>query len=414
MAKTTQKTVAVIGGGIAGLTASLRLAELGYKVDLYEAAPELGGRTKSFYDETVSEWVDNGPHLMVGAYFATRKLLEDVGASHHVTWQPSLTLPLWDKKRGFFSLGARLWLPIPLALMLAVAKMPGHGWASVRAMLKLATTMANRDEEQTVQSWLEEIQAPDLLIQDMLEVLCLGVMNEPLETANAKTFARVLATSFSSHQHAKMGWFNQSLSQGLINPVVDKAKELGVNFHLKHTIRDLSELKHDAVVLAIPAFARNRLLGIKEEIETQVITNIHLWFDEEIHLPSSMLGMLGTYSQWLFDVNQMTKHEGKQHVCVTVSADDLKKSQTECLQTVLREVEDVLVRPLPMPVQTRVIREKRATVLVRLQKTYELPKNVFDACEAPCPGQLPATIELAVISGSEAANMCHMSLEINA
>jgi len=235
-----------------------------------------------------------------------------------------------------------------------------------------------------------------------------------LETANAKTFARVLATSFSSHQHAKMGWFNQSLSQGLIKPVAKKAKKLGVNFHLKRTIRDLAELNHDAVVLAIPAFARNRLLGIKEDIETQVITNIHLWFDEEIPLPSTMLGMLGTYSQWLFDVSKMTKHEGKQHICVTVSADDLGKNQDQCLQTVLRELEGVIGIPLPEPVQTRVIREKRATVLVRQQKTYEVPKHVFDACEAPYPGQLPATIELAVISGSEVSKRVHMSQEINA
>ena len=412
MTETTRKSVAVIGGGIAGLTASLRLAELGYKVDVFEAAPELGGRTKSFYDETVEEWVDNGPHLMVGAYFATRKLLEDVGASHHVTWQTSLTLPLWDKNRGLFSLHARSWLPIPLALILAVAKMPGHGWASVRAMLKLAVTMANRNEEQTVQSWLEEIKAPDMLIQDMLEVLCLGVMNEPLETANAKTFARVLATSFSSHQHAKMGWFNQSLSQGLIQPVANKANQLGVNFHLKHTIRDLAELKHDAVILAIPAFARNRLLGIKEEVETQVITNVHLWFDEKISLPSTMLGMLGTYSQWLFDIGQMTNQRGKHHLCVTVSADDLKLSQADCLQAVLKELEVALGTTLPEPLQTRVIREKRATVLVRQQKKYELPKHVYDASESPYPGQLPATIELAVISGSEAAQWVHMGTNV--
>ncbi|MDQ6978428.1 MAG: FAD-dependent oxidoreductase, partial [Ghiorsea sp.] len=111
------KRIAVVGGGIAGLTAALRLAEQGYAVDLFEAAPALGGRTKSFYDEEVGEWVDNGPHAMVGAYHATLKLLGDVGVLQHVNWQSSLTLPLWDMQRGFFDLKSASWLPVNVALI---------------------------------------------------------------------------------------------------------------------------------------------------------------------------------------------------------------------------------------------------------------------------------------------------------
>ncbi len=399
------KRVAVVGGGIAGLTAALRLAEKGCRVELYEAAPALGGRTKSFYDRALDEWVDNGPHMMVGAYQATRKLLADVGATDHVSWQPSLCLPLWDRARGNFSLQAPSWLPVSLALLLAVARMPGHGWASVKAMLSVALTMSNRDEEQTVAQWLKEIHAPDILIRDMLEVLCLGVMNEPLATANAKTFARVLATSFSSHQNAMMGWFNKPLSQALIEPVVNRAEQLGVVMHLRHTIRDLAELDHDAVVLALPAFARDRLLGRQDEVETQVITNVHLWFEEAVQLPSMMLGLLGTYSQWLFDVSHMTGRQGGAcHLCVTVSADAVIQSRDECLQRVCNEIETVLGKPLPPLLNSKVIREKRATVLVRKQSGLNLPDHVFDACESPGPGQLPATIELAIISAEAAVN----------
>ena len=412
MPETQSKRVAVVGGGIAGLTAALRLAEYGHQVDVYEAAPALGGRTKSFFDEDVNEWVDNGPHMMVGAYHATRKLLADVGASAHVSWQSSLTLPLWDKQRGFFKLQAAPWLPINLALIWAVYRLPGHDFSSVKAMLRLAMTMTNRNETQTVQQWLDEIGAPEVLIRDMLEVLCLGVMNEPMQTANAKTFARVLATSFASHQHAKMGWFNQPLSQALIAPVADKLRALDVNMELRHTVRSLDELNHDAVVLALPAFARNRLLGVQEEVETQAITNIHLWFKQHIPLPSLMLGMLGTYGQWLFDVSEMTgqKH-GLQHLCVTISADESDASQDELVALVLDELGKVVGENIGQPEKIRFIREKRATVLARKDLDADLPRHVFDAGEAPYPGQLPATIELAVISGEAAAKRVHLSLK---
>jgi len=419
MTQSSVQRVAVVGGGIAGLTAALRLAESGCQVDVFEAAPALGGRTKSFYDEDVDEWVDNGPHAMVGAYHATDKLLKDVGATSYVSWQPSLTLSLWDRQRGLFDLKAVSWLPVNLALIWAVYRLPGHDFSSVKAMLRLAMTMMNRNDTQTVQQWMDEIKAPDVLIQDMLEVLCLGVMNEPMQTANAKTFARVLATSFSSHKNAKMGWFNKPLSQALIAPIADKLRGLGVNMVLRHSVRNLDALDHDAVVLALPAFARNRLLGIKQEVETQAITNIHLWFEENLNLPNMMQGMLGTYGQWLFDVSKMLNQTtGLHHVCMIISADetDLSQvgqpqsgqpqaglSQKELIDTVLHEAGMMLGRALPEPKKVRFIREKRATVLVRKHQNLDLPEHVFLACESPAPGELPATIELAVISGEKAA-----------
>ncbi len=405
MAQSSVQRVAVVGGGIAGLTAALRLAESGYQVDVFEAAPALGGRTKSFYDEDVDEWVDNGPHAMVGAYHATLKLLGDVGALQNVSWQSSLTLSLWDTQRSLFDLKAASWLPVNLALIWAVYRLPDHDFSSVKAMLRLAMTMMNRGDTQTVQQWMDEIDAPAILVQDMLEVLCLGVMNEPMQTANAKTFARVLATSFSSHKNAKMGWFNKPLSQALVAPMADKLRGLGVNMVLRHSVRSLDELDHDAVVLALPAFARNRLLGIKQDVDTQAITNIHLWFEENLNLPNMMQGMLGTYGQWLFDVSKMMgQTTGFHHVCMIISADETELSQAALIDTALQEIETLLGRALPEPKKTRFIREKRATVLVRNQENLDLSEHVFLACESPTPGELPATIELAVISGEKAVH----------
>ncbi|MDX8406932.1 MAG: FAD-dependent oxidoreductase, partial [Mariprofundaceae bacterium] len=79
--------IAIIGGGVAGLTAAIRLAEQGRSVHLFEAAPEPGGRTRSFIDKVTGQCCDNGPHLMIGAYHATRRLLHDCGAGNNVHWQ---------------------------------------------------------------------------------------------------------------------------------------------------------------------------------------------------------------------------------------------------------------------------------------------------------------------------------------
>ena len=100
----TQHKLAVIGGGLTGLTAAIRAAQKGYAVDLYEAAPALGGRTRSFFHAPTQTWVDNGPHLLIGVYQRTQALLEEVGALPMIQWQDALTLPLWDAQRGNFAL----------------------------------------------------------------------------------------------------------------------------------------------------------------------------------------------------------------------------------------------------------------------------------------------------------------------
>ena len=76
--------VSVIGGGLCGLTAAIRLAQRGVEVELFEAAPALGGRTRSFFEPHMQQWVDNGPHLLSGAYHDTLNLLEEAGASDNI------------------------------------------------------------------------------------------------------------------------------------------------------------------------------------------------------------------------------------------------------------------------------------------------------------------------------------------
>lgn len=416
--------IAVIGAGLTGLTAAIRLAEQGVQVELFEASPQAGGRTKSFYDPKVNQLCDNGPHLLIGAYKATQKLLDDCGASANVYWQPSLQLPLWDQKRGFFSFQPSRYLPFPLALLLAVARLPGHGMASALAMLRLGKDLQSGgiSNEATVQNWMEKLHIPAELGSDLINPLCLGAMNEELESANASSFQSVLSESFTSHRHARLGWFTQPMSEALIKPLVCTAVKLGVNIHNRHRVRSLLQSRggvaidgqqFDAAILAMPAYATDRLLKRESTCETRTITNIHLWFDIDIQLPTPLIGGIGTTGQWFFDVSQQTKQSTSlHHLCAVVSADDGRTSASDIVHQITAEIQAIcgLKQPLS-PVHFRIVREKRATVLVRPQKSENaLPAHTIDASERPLPGELPATIESAVRRGEAAAELCRKSL----
>jgi len=408
--------VAVIGGGLAGLTCAIRLAEQGKEVVIFEAAPQPGGRTRSHFDAKVNQWVDNGPHLMIGAYEATQKLLADCGASDNVTWQPSLHLPLFDELRGHFSLTPKPWLPFPIALLLSIARMPGHGLLSIKGMLRIALAM-KKPARGSVRNWLDAIAVPDVLVRDMLEPLCLGTMNEAMASADADSFARVLIRAFESHRTARLGWFNRPLSEGLIAPLQHRFEAFGGTLRTSTTVRDIETagdhctLRLDGggaeafshVVIALPAQARNRLLGIEESIETSPITNVHLWFDEKVTLPEPLIGSIGSFSQWFFDISgQFDARDSLSHLCAVISADAADDRQ-RILDTVLKELGKVVGRQLPAPAHHKIVCEKHATVLVRDSHRDHSGGRLIDASEAPEPGQLPATIEVAVMRGEAAA-----------
>lgn len=408
--------VAVIGGGLAGLTCAIRLAEQGKKAVIFEAAPQPGGRTRSHFDAKVNEWVDNGPHLMIGAYEATQQLLADCGASGNVTWQSSLQLPLFDEMRGHFALTPKPWLPFPLALLLSVAQMPAHGLQSLRGMLGIALSM-KKPPAGSVRDWLGSAGVPQRLVDDMLEPLCLGTMNEAMTTADAATFAHVLTRAFENHRSARLGWFNRPLSEGLIAPLVQRFESLGGTLRTSTPLRgieasaghctlrldDSVDERYSHVVIALPAQARNRLLGIDGVVETSPITNVHLWFDEKVGLPEPLVGSIGSTSQWFFDVSaQMHQRDGLSHLCAVISADAASDRQ-RTLETVRDELGKVVGRNLPAPLHHKIVCEKHATVLVRDSHRNHSGGLIVDASEAPEPGQLPATIEVAVLRGEEAA-----------
>ncbi len=77
--------VAVIGGGLAGITAAIALAEAGAAVTLLEARPRLGGATCSFARDGLV--VDTGQHIYLGCCTAYRGLLDKLGMTAHAPLQ---------------------------------------------------------------------------------------------------------------------------------------------------------------------------------------------------------------------------------------------------------------------------------------------------------------------------------------
>ncbi len=415
--------IAVIGGGIAGLTCAIRLASASHEVVLFEAAPRLGGRTRSFFHAPTGTWADNGPHLLIGAYTAMRRLLHDCGADDNVHWQHTLHLPLWRPGHGLATLAPSRHLPLALGLPLACLRMPGHDMRSIAGLVRLFRACRRHIAPgRSLRAWLNDLHIAPALQHDLLDPLCLGTMNEAVDTASAASFARVLREAFASHDAARLGWFRAPLSEALIRPLEEQASKSGVEIRKAERVRRLhgrsgridveakARQRFDRTVLALPATARNLLLGWHQSVETRPISNLHLWVEPSLSLPAPVIGGLDTRSQWFFDISQ--QHDGAKgspqrwrHLCTVISADQGGLSTEQRLRAACDELGRMLglARPL-QPQSYRLVRERHATVLVRPHAPAgSLPPHVIDASEQPEPGSIPATIELAVRRGEAAA-----------
>jgi squalene-associated FAD-dependent desaturase len=136
--------VVVIGGGLAGITAAIALAESGVQVILLEARPRLGGATCSFTRDGLT--VDTGQHIFLGCCSAYRGLLGRLGMTGHAPLQDRFDVTVLAPGSAGHPRQARLRrtaLPGPLHMLPALGRYPFLTWAE-RARVALPALAMRR------------------------------------------------------------------------------------------------------------------------------------------------------------------------------------------------------------------------------------------------------------------------------
>src|SRR5262249_26337334 len=86
MSPAADKTVAVIGGGLAGLAAGSALADAGFRASLFERRPYLGGRASSYEHPGTGEIVDNCQHVLLGCCTNLIDFYRRLGVEDKIRW----------------------------------------------------------------------------------------------------------------------------------------------------------------------------------------------------------------------------------------------------------------------------------------------------------------------------------------
>jgi len=439
----TARSAVVIGAGWAGCSAAVTLAQAGCKVTLLEAARVVGGRARVV--EAHGKPLDNGQHILLGAYSATLGMLRQVGIDPGTAL---LNLPLQMRyppaSGGMDFLAPRL--PAPLHLALALWRTSGLGRDDKMALARFGTTARWMDwrlhTDCSVAELLQRYDQTERLTQLMWRPLCLAALNTPPERASAQVFLNVLRDSLGASRASSdmllprldlSALFPQAAcnyldSQG--GTVRTGAKASAISPHDGGWKVDASgaavggnwSVFADLVVVATPPPAAAVLLGPHTTpalcaqllgFEYEPITTCYLQYAPTTALALPFYALVddpdrGHWGQFAFDRGQLDIGQlGLLAVVISASAQASALGQAALGAAVASQLAAVFGRPeLASPLSVQIITEKRATFactpgLVRPGNDVGLTALALAGDYTAC--DYPATLESAVRSGCGAA-----------
>ena len=424
--------VAVIGGGWAGCTAAVELADRGATVTLFESARKLGGRARMVEVNGVP--LDNGQHILLGAYSETLKLLKRVGVDANGAL---LHLPLqmrYPNGTGMDFVTPRL--PAPLHMLAGLFRAKGLRREDKLSLARFSTTARWMDwrinTDCSVSELLSRFDQTNKLVQLMWRPLCIAALNTPPERASAQVFLNVLRDSLGARREdSDMLIPRVDLGELFPTRAARHIEALGgriacgslvTGLHAEGkgwsvSLQDVEE-KFDAVVIAVPAAQAARLLnglidtsGL-EAFTYEPITTCYLQYDPGVALDHALYALvddagLKRWGQFVFDRGQLDATQaGLLAVVVSTSTEAIAMGHDVLADSIARQLAEVFARPtLSTPHWTRVITEKRATFsctpgLQRPQNETGLDGLVLAGDYTA--SDYPATLEAAVRSGVQA------------
>lgn len=431
--------IAIIGGGCAGLSAAASLVERGHQVTVFESAMQLGGRARSVAVETdgLLQILDNGQHILLGAYHDTLRLLKKVGVKE---CQAFLRLPLQIKMQSesgqsVFKFKSWRFLPAPFNLLAGLLFCEGISFSerihAIQFMRHLQSDNFHTAVDKPLILFLINHLQSKRLIQYLWEPLCLAALNTPLEKASTRVFLNVLRDTFSGGKHDSDFLLPRlDLSQILVEPVASFIQSRGGIIKLNQRVRYISQnnqgyiletvhekLDFSHVIIATSPARIGKLISklpklsdIASQIERyefQPIYTIYLQYPAHTRLPEAIHGLTGSIGQWAFDRGILCGQHNLIAVVVSAEGKHQKLSQDQLAFEVAKELNRAFPN-LGKPLWHKVIAEKRATFscVPKLERptNRSLMKNLYFAGDYTY-ADYPATIEGAVRSGLYCASL---------
>lgn len=414
MPKTVQKTVHIIGAGISGLSAAVRLAKADYQVHVHEAMQQAGGRCRSYFDAATGLTIDNGNHLLLSGNSAAVGYARSIGTEAGLVGPATAQFPFVDlanDQRWTLQLGdGRL----PLWVLDDARRVPGTTLRDYLALMPLIWAPTTRLVG-------DAIRCEGTLYRNLVQPLLLAALNvDPPEGSAGLAGAVVRETLLAGGKACRPLIARDGLSAVLVEPAVELLRNSGANVQFGHELRKLSFADgkigaldfggdsialgpDDAVVLAVPPRPAAMLLpGVKTPGKYRAIVNAHFNYAPPPGQPP-LVGVVGGLVEWLFAFPN--------RLSVTISNGDrlVELPREQLAAEIWREICTLTGIAAELPAW-QIVRERRATFEATPEQNALRPRPVTAWNNLVLAGDwtdtgLPATIEGSVRSGNRAADL---------
>ena len=409
----------IIGAGVSGLSAGVRLANEGFEVHVHEATQQAGGRCRSYYDGATDMVIDNGNHLLLSGNLHARAYALAIGSEAGLVGPERAQFDFVDlknDKRWKLDLGSGR---IPTWLFDKSRRVPDTTVGDYLALSPVIWAGTDALVGKT-------IKCEGILYDRLVQPLLLAALNvDPPDGSAGLAGAIVRETLLAGGKSCRPLIAREGLSTVLVDPAIKLIREKGGTVNLGHELRQvlmagesismlefvddtIAVAPRDVVVLAVPPRSAAAILpGLKTPTKFRAIVNAHFRYDPPDNMPP-MMGVIGGLIEWLFAFHQ--------RLSITISdADRLVNVPREQLaRDIWRDIckaagisNEVAEGPLP---PWQIVRERRATFEATPEQNAMRPgtatdwKNLFLAGDWTDTG-LPATIEGSIRSGDKAADM---------
>lgn len=419
----SDRTIHIVGAGLAGLSAALQLSLNGEKVVLYEAAPFAGGRCRSFLDRELGCRIDNGSHLVLSGNVAIYDYLSLTGALDTMGGPGRPLFPFMDLSTGErWKVEMNKGL-IPWWLLFPKRRVAGTKMRDYASLINVM--MADRQARVSA-----VVDAQNVLYKRFWEPMTIGVLNTEPEIASASMLASVLAQTFAVGGQACIPLIpKDGLSETFVDPCLEILRHKGVDIKFNHrlgairtaeyerkqSMNEVRELRfhnesvveigaRDNVILALPAWVvRGLVPNVVVPGDFRSIINAHFRVKNVVD-PYGFTGLTNGIAEWIFVRNDV--------ISITVSCAERYGNYPvrDMAYYLWRDVAKVYgLDAEPMPPH-RIFKEKFATFAATPEQNLCRPssyigwKNLTLAGEWTATG-LPSTIEGAIRSGIKAAQV---------
>lgn len=434
--------VVIVGGGLAGLAAAIKLVNSGAKVVILEKNSYLGGRTYSFLDSKTGDIVDNGQHVLVGAYYHTLEYLKTIGTLEFLKRQNNPHIYFYDFSKGLSRFNIPN-LPAPLNLLSGLLNHKMLPMSDRLKMLKVGMQLMfwnkqleNELLEMSVAEWLERMKQSEVVKKSFWYPIMISALNESPEIASALLFARIIKHTFlnrTANSEILIPTIGQSelYIDSAIKFINDRKSSIVKNSYVKALIINKNEVSGveakekviaGNIILAIPHYnllrlLQNNFINLPELSNLKLlgsspIISINLWFDREV-MEQDFIGVIDGNLQWIFNKRNIMYETNNNYISAVISnaRSLIDQSKNEIIKIALRELMDIFPKVKSAELLHYVVlKERRATFSASnvsekyrpLQQTSI--KNLYICGDWTNTG-LPATIEGAIKSGFNCAEL---------